>query len=741
MPEGATPINEILSVWRDDSRWTYFIGSHPVYSHACDDLRMFRLTAAQLIDTGNCRACEIIRTFGVSKSSIDRAVRRYREEGAEGFFRPRSRRGVGTVMTPEVLSQAQEMLYEYDSRRAVADKLEVPYATLVKAIQDGRLYEPSGQAPGNTTKSYRNIKDAEAAEGMGTACTRAGERILAALGKLDGAEMRFERCNDVPYGGVLCALPSLLANGLLTGITTLGKLGGYYHSLHVLLLLGFMALSRIKTPESLRVKAPGEFGKLMGLDRIPEVRCLRKKMDQLIRDESAERWAVELGRLWMNNDPESAGTLYVDGHVRVYHGRKTKPPRKFVSRQRLCLRGVSDYWVNDAIGRPFFVIDKIVDPGMLKVLREDIVPRLLEEVPHQPTQEALDKDPHLCRFVLVFDREGYSPAFFREMWQNHRIGCITYHKYPEKDWLESDFTEQVVAMPNGESVTMNLSERGSLIGAKGEAVWVREVRKLTKSGHQTSLVSTVYGLDHTILAARMFTRWCQENFFGYMMKHYAIDILSEYAVEDLPDTAQVVNPLWRELNRQRNSIQNKLRYRQARFAEMTLHPVAEDEAKKLRTWEKKKAELLEEIQALEHDAENLKTRLKNTRKHIQWDQLEEQDRFKKPVIGRKRLMDSIRMIAYCAETAMSTLITGRTIDTPAARCLLQNLFTTEADICPDHKNKQLLVNVHRGSRPAADQALTKLFEQLNAAEINYPGTNMRLVYAFVGADNQKNGVS
>jgi hypothetical protein len=99
-----------------------------------------------------------------------------------------------------------------------------------------------------------------------------------------------------------------------------------------------------------------------------------------IRDESAERGAVELGRLWMDDDPESAGTLYVDGHVRVYHGHKTKPPRKFVSRQRLCLRGVSDYWGNDAIGRPFFVIDKIVDPGMLKVLRENIVPRLLAQV-------------------------------------------------------------------------------------------------------------------------------------------------------------------------------------------------------------------------------------------------------------------------------------------------------------------------------------------------------------------------
>jgi hypothetical protein len=133
---------------------------------------------------------------------------------------------------------------------------------------------------------------------------------------------------------------------------------------------------------------------------------------------------------------------------------------------------------------------------------------------------------------------------------------------------------------------------------------MREVRKLTKSGHQTSLISTACGLDHTILAARMFTRWCQEIFFGYVMKHYAIDTLSEYAVEDLSNTARVVNPLWRELNRQRNYVQSKLRCRQARFAEMTLHPASEDEAEKISKWKKKKSELLEEIQAFEQGTMN-----------------------------------------------------------------------------------------------------------------------------------------
>jgi hypothetical protein len=395
----------------------------------------------------------------------------------------------------------------------------------------------------------------QAAQGLGTACTRSGERILAALGALNGATTQFERCRGVPFGGVLCALGALLANGLLgPAKELLGKVSGYYTTAHILLLLAFMALCRIKTLEQLRGKAPGELGKLMGLDRVPEVRCLRAKLDALSHNDAAEKWMAALSRQWMREEPEAVGTLYVDGHVRVYHGSKTALPRKYVSRQRLCLRGTTDYWVNDRSGLPFFVIDKVVDPGLVKVLRQEIVPRLLREVPGQPSPEELAADPHRARLILVFDREGYSPALFKELWREHRVACITYHKHPAKNWPESEFVEQTFAMPNGESVTLKLAERGSWIGGGQDATWVKEVRKLTEEGHQVSVIGTAYGLEAPALGGRMFTRWCQENFFRYMMQHFAIDLLSEYKHEPLHDTATVVNPAWRQWERQRNSL-------------------------------------------------------------------------------------------------------------------------------------------------------------------------------------------
>ncbi len=734
LSDGVTNINHLVSVWELEGRWSYFFGIYPIYSHKPDDQKMFRLTTAHLIESGVCRQIEIIAAFGVSKSSVIRAQRRLRNHGPEAFFIERrgSRKG-GPILTPEVLAQAQSLLDSGLARKEVAEELNVKYDTLRKAINDGRLKE-IGPVNVTATKSARTVADEQAAEGMGTACTRVAERVYASFGACDGASIVFEACLDVPKGGVLCALPALLSNGLLEGIEQFsGQVKGYYTISHILLLLAFMALCRIKTVEKMRGHAPGEFGKLLGLDRIPEVRCLRKKIEELSSGDTAEKWASHLSRYWMNAEAEAAGTLYVDGHVRVYHGGLTKPPRRFVSRERLCLRGTTDYWVNDAIGRPFFVVEKAIDPGLLKTLEKDIVPRLLQDIPGQPSEAELNANPDKCRFILVFDREGYSPGFFRKMWNKHRISCMTYHKYPDGDWPEEWFHGYEVTMPNGECVSMELAEMGSNVGTGKDAMWMREIRKLTQSGHQTSLISTAYELEPTQLGARMFSRWCQENFFRYMMEHFAIDLLQEYGTEEFPDTEKVVNPAWRISERSRNSVQNKLRYRQARFAEMILHPQTKDNADKYKKWVVKKANLLEEVEQYESELFTVKAKIKKTPKHITWEELEDQDKFFHLLPGRKRLMDTVKMISYRAESAMGKILKGSTVDMAAARRLLQDLYVTEADILPKPEENLLLVRIHNASRPAANVAYARLFVELNSSEICYPGTDMKIKYVLASS--------
>ena len=151
----------------------------------------------------------------------------------------------------------------------VARQLDIPYDTLRKAIDQGRLglpdlpadrqHEAESPAASATIaaapsdKSTRSTQDQGTGQEMGIACTRPIERVLAALGKLPGgASTQFEPCRDVSYGGVLCALPALAENGLFRHLrSTFPTLTGYYTTLHVILLLAYMALCRIRVEWSL----------------------------------------------------------------------------------------------------------------------------------------------------------------------------------------------------------------------------------------------------------------------------------------------------------------------------------------------------------------------------------------------------------------------------------------------------------------------------------------------------------
>jgi prepilin-type processing-associated H-X9-DG protein len=230
---------------------------------------------------------------------------------------------------------------------------------------------------------------------------------------LNGAPSEFQNINDVENGGVLCALPALTGNGLYAYIDNeIAFTPAYYDTIHIVSLLAFMTLFGVPVVERLRFESPGELGKLLGLDRIPEVKTLRGKLAAICHNHaSVVEWTERLTRHWFNSDPDRAGVLYVDGHVSVYHGGKTKLPRRYVTRSRLCMRGSTFYYVNDVMGQPFFAVEKVVDEGLLKTLRDSIVPRLLREVPKQPSERELDEDDNLHRFILIFDREGYSPVF------------------------------------------------------------------------------------------------------------------------------------------------------------------------------------------------------------------------------------------------------------------------------------------------------------------------------------------
>ena len=563
---------------------------------------------------------------------------------------------------------------------------------------------------------------------LGCATTRAEERLLAAVGLLRQAPVQFAPAADVPLGGVLWALPALLAEGLLRHSRKLFQVpAGFYPLETIFLVLTFMALVRVRSLEALRYEPPGEWGQLVGLDRIPEVRTLRQKLGQLCQPPGvATTWSSELAKEWMAAQPENDGVYYADGHVRVYHGKLAALPRRYVARQKLCLRGTTDYWINALDGRPFFLVSRPVDPGLIEVLRTDIVPRLLADAPGQPTAAELAADPLRHRFTLVFDRAGYSPEFFAEM-KRQRVAVITYHKFPGDAWPVEEFTAQELTLANGEKVTLALAERGTCLS---NGLWVREIRQREDSGHQVSVLSTDYRSELRPIAVRMFARWTQENFLKYMREHYAIDRLVEHGTEPLPATTTVVNPAWRRLDSQIRREQAQRDRDRAAFGALNLS--ATPEPPELEAWQQQKARLHESITARQTRLEEWKAQRKKTPRHVALQDLPKEEQFPRLRAERKHFVDTIKLLAYRAETALVGTVREALARHDDGRALVRELMRTTADLHPDLDTKTLTVHLHPLPSRLQDAAARHLAEELTATETVFPGTDLRLVFSLTG---------
>ncbi|MDX9787864.1 MAG: hypothetical protein RBT11_13855 [Desulfobacterales bacterium] len=218
-----------------------------------------------------------------------------------------------------------------------------------------------------------------------------------------------------------------------------------------------MALLRIKSPEQLKAKSPGELGIILGLDRIPEVKTLRRKLTEMGQNGKSLEFMTELTRRWCDDDLDAIGFVYIDGHVRRYNGRKHKLPKTHVARRRLCMPAATDFWVNDADRKPLFVFTAEVNDSLLSMVNGQIIPYMKKLAGER-------------RITLIFDREGWSPKNFAE-WFKAGVDVITYRKGKYEPWPEDCFIEAQGRL-SGKPITYRLAERSVLVS---KSFWMREV--------------------------------------------------------------------------------------------------------------------------------------------------------------------------------------------------------------------------------------------------------------------------
>lgn len=555
---------------------------------------------------------------------------------------------------------------------------------------------------------------------MGIATTNETQRALARFGAIEGVQPMFELHNSVAYGGVLFLLPALLSQGLMSVKQTHSIKESYYKLESIILTLAFMALCRIKNPEQLKQCAPGEMGKLIGLDRMPEIKCLRQKMAAIFDNKATKLLNEKLFLEWIEKTEDNL-FLYTDGHVKIYNGNKATLTKKFISRQKLCLSATADFWLNDEKGLPLMVWTGELSEKLQQVIEQEMIPQLIASGAIKKHSDPNHQTP-IC--TLVFDREAYEPNFFKRLWDDYRIAIITYRKNVKDKWNESDFAQTVVLSSRGNSETMLLGEKPiDLNGSK-----FREIRCLATREHQTALITTHPTLPMSIVAPKLFNRWQQENFFKYMIADYSLDHLVEYGIEHIDLERKIVNPAYRNSNNQIKKEREKLqRLKATLLNHVNLNTTAQLDEFKTRV--ETKAILVEQIETKQKALNQLLETRKGISQKIKLADMPSETRINKLKTESAYFMSTLKMICYRAESSLANLlhgVYGRYTD--EKRMFVKNLINTPADIIPDLINNTLTIKLHSLNTPKNNELLAQICTTLNESETIYPDTNLRLIY-------------
>jgi transposase len=395
-------INARCSLRIEAGQRVIVVGGLPVHHYRAEDAVAEAYAMVFLVESGFAQQTDVARAFARSVRTVRRYQGRYAQGGMaalgreEGWRRGRRRISGKRLRSIEML-KSQGM-----SNRAIAHRLGVSEKAIRKLVGPstpaesaqlafaGMTTAAAGQPPAAGVPSAKSTGDdadrttpsakdragasdpisANADDGEPVpmsldrdASDRSFDRQLAHLGLLDDAAPLFREGASVPGVGVLCALPCLVESGLFRiSRKFYGDIGPAFYGLRTTLLtLLLMALLRIKRPEHLKERDPAAFGRLLGLDRAPEVKTLRRRLTRLAAHHCAEQLGAELARMRVDQRGHLMGFLYVDGHVRAYHGQRAISSKAYVARRHLAMPASTDYWINDRSGDPLLVITGEVD--------------------------------------------------------------------------------------------------------------------------------------------------------------------------------------------------------------------------------------------------------------------------------------------------------------------------------------------------------------------------------------------
>ena len=727
-PAGSQVINDRCLLRTENGRRMVIVSGIVLAHYAVGDRMAEAHARLSLVEQGWADQNDIARAFGCSTRTIRRDQRRF-EEGGMAALGPAG--GYPKGLPRVRLTRSVERLKsEGHSNREIARRLGIHERAVRKRLRRAGWVDsapeqkrlsleglaaplPTPAMPDAENRCGPNLSAVCAAEEVPLSfdrdpSDRRADRLMAYLGMLEDAAPLFRSESAVPRAGVLLGVAALIQTGVFECARDVyGTLAPAFYGLRTsLMTMLLMALLRIKRPEALKEHSPAALGRILGLDRAPEVKTLRRKLARLAAMGRAADFGRALAERRIAQRGHALGFLYVDGHVRVYHGKHTIP-KAFVPQRRLAVAATTDYWVNDQRGDPLFVVTAEANAGMVKML-----PVVLEQI-----RALIGKR----RVTVVFDRGGFSPRLF--VWLiEHGFDVLTYRKGRCPRVPRKRFRRRAGRLDGRRIAYVLADQEVRLLRGK---LRLRQVTRLREQGHQTAVLTSRRDLPALEVAYRMFERWRQENFFKYLAEEYALDALAEHdAIPDDP-AREVPNPARKALDEPIRAARTELLRLQAEYGLGAFVQLeGEAGAVTLRSLKNVQASLARTVRSALQRLKDLQAKRAKLPARVPVRQAVREEA-KRLAPERQLLMNLIKMVAYQAESDLVAMIQPHyRRAAQEGRTLIQSALADAADLAvTDH---ELQVRLHPLSSLHRTRAIAALCDELNRSPVFFPGSRLRL---------------
>ena len=546
MTAGAVPLGAAACLVEDGSGGRVFIHGQLAYVWDAGDAATRRFAAATLVGIKAATAVEIATGFGVEAVTVWRWRQQLTAAGIAGLV-PVSMGPKGpSLVTGDVIPRILELRGSGLSLRAVGAAVGVSEFSVRRALRTAAAQEAAKNAP--TAPCAESAREPAAAQEelpvLAVPVPRSVERSAARAGLLAEASPVFAPAACVPHAGLFLAFPALETTGLLTcAKEVFGALPDGFYGLNTILIEAVLrALAGETRAEGATRFNPVELGRVLGLDRGPEVKTIRRRVSQLAdTGKAAELIAALAAHHLKSTGPggeDLAAILYVDGHVRAYQGTK-RIGKIYSTRLKFPVPATEETWVADAHGAPVFVV--MAEPGA------SLAGELRRLLPELRTAVGDSR-----RILVGFDRGGWSPSLFKHMDENG-FDVLTWRKGTTPDIETGKFTEASHTDEHGETRTWTVAD--TLVDLTlpttkktGETYQIRQLSRIVpakgKGGgtRQIHVLTTDKELPGGEAVWRMGGRWRQENQFRYGRMHFELDSHDSYTSTDDNENRMVPNP-------------------------------------------------------------------------------------------------------------------------------------------------------------------------------------------------------